>query len=1306
MPEDLQPDGLPAPPRLELRLEGGRVSVGLGPGSIGDGLTLVDLEMEVARIPTPFHPGAGTSPFRSSPCALRRLVVASRGPALAATSLDDLLAAALAPSGWPVPDVSGLVHAPWEDGGATGASWARPADQARAMLAAAADSTTRGDPDLALRLSLAGHAALAAGLAPEGEAALRSALDAGLGKDDAREAWAALVASARAAGDEAAERRGLAGLVPAAPTGERPALLLRLSSLDLAAGEPTVARVHAEEARTLAPRSLEPNEACLAAALRDDDAPAVIELLDRLAVLDPPSAGTRLLDRARRLAAASRLPEADAGFRDALGRLPADRLLTDEHAALRRSSGPPVGRLPWGEPLEIYAGRCTDPREAALAFRDAALLAREQGDTASALRAARHAHERAGDVGFAGELLAGLLHAGGSVHEALDLHRVLLAEAARGLDPGALADRLTALAELAEEAGDVPLAVQSLDQLLSHRPHDVPILEWRFRIDPDRPGALDRLVAGAEEIRSRRGRARLLTVAARAALGEAGDPGRQRDLLLRAAEAGSGLPAAEQEVAPSLLAFCRTSPSDAVAARALEILLEGEPRARAEVFLELADAAPAGAVRAARLVSAAAALAESGEAIRHREAVQAAFETWPLDEGTFRSALAWAEGDLDATGAILSLRATAVPGEAAACHRARADLLLSSGRPGPAARAYESCLASDPSDGNALAGLVEARTSEGDLPGALAAARRAAEVAAVDGLVADRRRVLERGALIAGQVGDRGDDAACVLESLASMLLDEGPAPDPETLQVVTRAAATLEGAGEELRAAALRSRAGIAPPAPERAPLELPPDAAPGQAGSSIAELLRPLLASARALADAGELGGAYARLQLAREIDPQHLDLTLMLARVAEKLGHLEESVSLGEAWGDATAPTDPEVAAAHFRELAAIARTRLADPGRASALIEKAASIEPSDPATAAALADLGAGRRDQALPVLASHLETLRDRPSALGAARAVATLADALSADAPAGREGAVLAARAAVAGDLARFGERLGPAVRPLELAAGISHLVRSGVALPGSDGPTGRLLSLLSPHLEPLFPVDLSRHGVGPADRLAPASAPGVQRAFDAAAEALSGRPLALFAGRRPGLLSGMENTRPPSVVLGLDCASLPPGALAFLAARTVALASSCWALLGRFAPRDVLILCELASRFAGGEPPPRGLPASRAGAFLAALDRTVPPSARQAIAELGPGSAAELATLDPVAFAASIEGTAGRLALLHTGDLLGALSVLSRLHRPGVVAPADPLAALERPELAGLSRFALSDAYVDLRGQLLGWA
>jgi hypothetical protein len=261
-------------------------------------------------------------------------------------------------------------------------------------------------------------------------------------------------------------------------------------------------------------------------------------------------------------------------------------------------------------------------------------------------------------------------------------------------------------------------------------------------------------------------------------------------------------------------------------------------------------------------------------------------------------------------------------------------------------------------------------------------------------------------------------------------------------------------------------------------------------------------------------------------------------------------------------------------------------------------------------------------------------------------------------------------------------------------------------VALPGADGATGKLLGLLSPYLEPLFPVHLASHGFAPGERPAPASAPGVQQAFGEAFRALGGRQLALLASRRPGLVAAVENTRPPSVVLGSEAASLQPGALAFLAARSLALASSGWALLGRFAPHDVLVLCELASRFAGGHPPPRGLPEGPGGAFLAALERSVPASTRDLVEVLGPGAAEELATLDPVRFTAAVEGTAARLALLHTGDLLGAISVLSRLRRPGVVAPSDPAAALARPDLAELARYALSDAYLEQRGMLLGWA
>ena len=291
-----------------------------------------------------------------------------------------------------------------------------------------------------------------------------------------------------------------------------------------------------------------------------------------------------------------------------------------------------------------------------------------------------------------------------------------------------------------------------------------------------------------------------------------------------------------------------------------------------------------------------------------------------------------------------------------------------------------------------------------------------------------------------------------------------------------------------------------------------------------------------------------------------------------------------------------------------------------------------------------------------------------------------------------------------MAESLARFLRPGLPAPPTPALAPRVPPEVRTRVAAPGAEGPLGRLLSLLAPHLEPLFPVDLSRYGVGPADRLSPGSSPGLQAMAEAASRALSARPMALFQARKPGVFVAVENTQPPSLVVGADVPALPPGALAFLLTRSIALAGSGWALLGKFSPRDVLVLGELASRFAGGEPPRLGLPTQRAGAFLAALERSVPASVRSWIGPLGAPSAQELRNLDPESFTAALGRSASRVALLHTGDPYGALVALWGPLQLGVQRQ-DPVAALERPDLADLSRFALSDLYLELRGMLLGW-
>jgi hypothetical protein len=254
---------------------------------------------------------------------------------------------------------------------------------------------------------------------------------------------------------------------------------------------------------------------------------------------------------------------------------------------------------------------------------------------------------------------------------------------------------------------------------------------------------------------------------------------------------------------------------------------------------------------------------------------------------------------------------------------------------------------------------------------------------------------------------------------------------------------------------------------------------------------------------------------------------------------------------------------------------------------------------------------------------------------------------------------------------------------------------------VPGAEGPVGRLVALLTPYLEPLFPADLARRGVDAADRVGAANAPALLGRLESASRALEARPVALFLAPQGGCQVLLENTQPPSLVVGAGALALPPGALSFLLARALQLCGTGWALAGKFAPRDVVILCELACRFAGGEPPAMGLPAQRAGAFLEALHRSVPDTVRSWASTLAAASTDELNGFDPRAFGAAVQRTASRVALLYTGDAHGALTGLAALDPE---AAADPVQALQLPDLRDVALFALSDLYLELRVLLVG--
>ncbi|MFT3917801.1 MAG: tetratricopeptide repeat protein [Anaeromyxobacteraceae bacterium] len=489
-------------------------------------------------------------------------------------------------------------------------------------------------------------------------------------------------------------------------------------------------------------------------------------------------------------------------------------------------------------------------------------------------------------------------------------------------------------------------------------------------------------------------------------------------------------------------------------------------------------------------------------------------------------------------------------------------------------------------------------------------------------------------------------------------------------------------------------------PPLPreERATGAWPPPLPSMRAGRPPGQLA----AAGREALEAGELDEARRLLEDAFQREPTDLTVARDLQRLAEQQGRDEDYLSLGELLADALASYDPAAAAARYRHFAELARQRLGRDEKAAGYLEKAIALVPDDAAARRELLELWASRPDTAPRALAAWLEVVRADPGDGQALAAVVSLTSGLAATSTrldAGRlqeRGRIASALGAVVAP-----GRVPPA-RPAPVARALPPGLREKVALPGAGGPLARLIALLAPWLETLFPADLARRGASPADRIVPPRGAALRGALDAAVISLGARSYAAFLTERPGVDVAIENTQPPSIVATAGVEGLPDPALAFLAARSIDLLTQGWALIGKFAPRDVGILLELACRYAGGSPPSLGLPEQRAGAFLKALEASVPAATRASATALAGPAAAELAKADPRSFSTALRRTANRVALVHAGDPGAALLVLAQLERRG---PGDPLPRpLEHADARDLAAFALTDLFLDLRVAVRG--
>jgi hypothetical protein len=452
------------------------------------------------------------------------------------------------------------------------------------------------------------------------------------------------------------------------------------------------------------------------------------------------------------------------------------------------------------------------------------------------------------------------------------------------------------------------------------------------------------------------------------------------------------------------------------------------------------------------------------------------------------------------------------------------------------------------------------------------------------------------------------------------------------------------------------------------------------------------------------GDVALALERARRTARSAPMEADFQEWWARAADEAAAREEAV---EAW-NASLAAQPRAPAAdearRRRGLAAAleAAGRGDEARREAAAAERALAgpeaVPPAAPRREAA-APPAPPRRDEAAPALGPALERARRQPGDAGSLAALVRACAAAPGAVP--REVARRAELGRAAAALAAFADPGLPAPVPPPLPGRITPELRERAALPSARGPTARLIALLAPWLEQLFPADLGRRRVGPEHRLGPRRAPALSARLGAAGRALATRPVVAFLADE-GFEALLENTQPPSLIVGAQLArELREGAVDFAMARALCLADVGWALVGKFSPRDVGVLCELACRFAGSAPPALGLPPERAGAFLDALGRLVPPTVRERAGQLAPDAAAELRGLSPRDLQLALRRTGSRQALLWTGDPLAALEALAAARRrPDQPDPlADRARALAEPDLADLAAFALSDLYLELR-------
>jgi tetratricopeptide (TPR) repeat protein len=260
----------------------------------------------------------------------------------------------------------------------------------------------------------------------------------------------------------------------------------------------------------------------------------------------------------------------------------------------------------------------------------------------------------------------------------------------------------------------------------------------------------------------------------------------------------------------------------------------------------------------------------------------------------------------------------------------------------------------------------------------------------------------------------------------------------------------------------------------------------------------------------------------------------------------------------------------------------------------------------------------------------------------------------------------------------------------------------------PAADCLLQRILSVLAPYLEQLFPADFERFGIRGDQMVTKENFPEVAAAAEMARWLVASRPFSVFVVPQDKYQAWLESGGTASILISravLDRSN--PAELAFFIAREVVKVAMGFVLPSKLSATDLTQLLALLCKLARPEAaPPHSLPPN-ATQYLAAIQRVTPQQTMEMVVPLIRRYSLEPRAHDVERWAVGVERTADRVGLLACGDLNAAMSVATRSSEAaggrdlGFIP--DRASLLNRDErMLTLFRFAYSEQFLQIRTKL----